>query len=151
MNPKLESDIKALETAIADLRRQQREEQETLKAETPIIWRYRIRPDARVPFGDELWDDSLRFYRLEGWVQNRKEAEAAGHDISEGGMSYLYNTYTEKLVMAYGGGRVFIGARWGTPDNGSTERVVKELSAFLSEYPEGGDITGIIARHHEER
>lgn len=101
---------------------------------------------------DRILDPAVIMYRIEGIVVNKEAAEAAGwgdRDTSTGGMNYLFNTATGRIIMASGGGNIYIsdGSWYGknrAQEAADGKRVYAELEAFLKEHPEGGDITDII-------
>lgn len=116
--------------------------------EVPIIWKYTISPqDER---HDRVYDDTCRLFYLSGDIVNKEEAHAAGHytDRSHGGMTYLYNKATKKIVCSLGGGTIFIRSGFGEPKDAEIE-VVEKINQFLVENPEGGDITEIVTAFRE--
>jgi hypothetical protein len=124
------------------------------KAVTPV-WEYTIRPSERAltqAFGEPYWDDTIVAYYLNGRVVNEEECKAAGWSdtmISTGGMDYLFNTGTGKLIGGTGGGRVYLSAPWGKNQKAAKAALaeaVREINAFLTAFPQGGDITDIIVR-----
>lgn len=102
---------------------------------------------------DYVYDDSCLLYRIHSFVTNKEAAEAAGWssswDLNAGGMTYVYNTLSKKLVMGTGGGNIYIGPSWNKSDDTSHIRAMEEINAFLQQHPEGGDITDIVMRHRQ--
>jgi hypothetical protein len=152
--------VERLEAELRQAREAESAERERLRAATPIVMRFTLVPDER-PGRDELWDDTCRWYYLEGEVVNAEEAAAAGHKVADhsGGMAYLFNTLSGKFVMSSGGGRVWItGKRWawtGGPNvrdewEASAQRALTHLAGFVKANPEGGDVTEIIETHRAE-
>ncbi len=94
-------------------------------------------------FHDRILDPTIRIYTLTGVITNLQECEAAGHQfLRNGSMSYLFNTGTGKIVMAHGSGTLYI-------DESDTE-TWKRLNKFISENPNGGDITDLM-KHRKNR
>ena len=147
---------KSVEQLRAELKRAEeaeKQKQEERAKACPPIWRFTITPD-NSKF-DRIYDDTCRLYRLSGVITNKEETEAAGNHIfsgSEGGMSYVFNSLSGKIVMGVGGGRIFVSGRTWNPnpdeDNSAVETFEK-ISAFIRENPEGGDITDIVNEHRE--
>jgi len=150
----LEAELKALRQRKADERKARLEA-------TPIKMLYTFAPSTKQPSFEEVYDNSIKFYRLEGIITNRKEAEEAGHNLEhagQGGMTYLYNTVSGRIIMNIGGGQVHLGgARWayGKEDTGAVQasmlRAIAELEEFIAVHPDGGDVTDIVVRHKRVR
>jgi hypothetical protein len=117
----------------------------------PVQWKFTLTPDTKKYH--RLYDPTCRLYRLEGTIVNRAEAEAAGHNVNhrEGGMTYVFNAWSDRLVMAIGGGTVFVGDSFGNEKDDSDVIAMQELSEFIVEHPGGGDVTAIVQRHRERR
>jgi hypothetical protein len=85
-------------------------------------------------------------------VLNRAELTEAGwsdRDLGDGQMKYLFNTLSKRLVMHVGGGQVYFSEPWPgqrTDEEGmrAFHETLDELSDFLANNPEGGDVTEII-------
>ena len=141
-----------LEAALNRIKDQEAAERLKALEATPPIWQFVIEPDDDK--FDQVYDDSVIKYRIEGIVINKEEAEAAGHDIRTGGMTYLYNTLSKKLIMSIGGGHVWISRRnWYKETEVDEAGVVawEAVERFIDEHPEGGDITDIISKYREVR
>ena len=145
-----------MEKSAAELREELRQaearervEAEARKRATPVV--YRFTAEESTPAWHKVYDPSCRLYNLRGEVVNREEAKAAGHsdhEMHEGGMLYLYNTLTERIVTSIGGGQIWIGANWNG-STGSDDVAFDQVSAFLAAHPEGGDITSIVQAHRK--
>jgi len=97
--------------------------------------RYTIQPGESHRW-DRVWDDAVVPYHIGAKVLNREALEEVGAQVpQEGGMRYLFNTATGKLIGYTGGGNIYLG------DN---QRAFDQVSAFLQASPEGGDITDIV-------
>src|SRR5262245_23848950 len=93
--------IEELEAQLKAAKEVQRRERDELRRSVTPRMVYTIEPATKVY--DRIYDPAVVMYRLEGTCTNVAECEAAGHVISTGGMNYLYNTATSRLVMAVGG------------------------------------------------
>jgi hypothetical protein len=110
---------------------------------------------------DRIYDDTIVIFRLAGVITNKQECLDAGrpeHTLSAGGMNYLYNKGSGRIVMSTGGGRVWIREKSWSSMGDSVEaienelqRVLYELELFVRRNPEGGDVTDIIVEHMENR
>lgn len=103
----------------------------------------------------EVYDDTCLVYRLEGRVTNLEALKAVGSHMpalgSGGAMDYVFNTVTGKLIMAVGGGTIYINRQFGKRSDGSDVTAMNELGAFLVAHPDGGDITSIVVTHQQRR
>jgi hypothetical protein len=107
-------------------------------------WRFTIKPyDAKL---DRIYDDTLVWYYLRGELLNADEYKALGGDVerSNGGMAYLYNTLTKRIVMSGGGGNLYIPSGWNRSEQESIQDTFIKLAAFIADNPNGGDVTAII-------
>lgn len=118
-----------------------------IKESTPVVMQYTAFP-YQGRMHDEIWDDSIVTYRVEGKCLNLAEAEAAGHRVDTGGMNYLFNTVTGKVVMATGGGHLYLHG-WRDGDN--SKRSMKRLGRYLVEHPEGGVVDHLVEQFKAER
>jgi hypothetical protein len=142
---------------IEEIRAELRAAEQELEAEKRAA-REAVKPAYRftlLPVTDrenKVYDDTCRVYRLEGVVLNEDALKAVGaYHPGNGAMRYLFNTGTGKLVTALGGGTIYVSRRWGNADDGSDVIAMAELSAFLVEHPEGGDVTEIVEAHRQRR
>ncbi len=144
---------------VAELREQLRDAEERESAErkakmeaTPIVWRYTILP-ANDPW-QEVYDDSCLLYELKGEITNADEAKAAGrpdHSIRPGGMTYVFNKLSGRIVTSTGGGTIFVSGRYGGESKkAAAQEAMRQISRFLRDNPNGGDITEIIKNYKGE-
>lgn len=150
MSSSYEDRIADLEKLIHELRAAKAVETESIRAATPIKWRYELQLVTDYKH-DRILDESVKMYRLMGTVQNLDEARAAGHsdrDLQAGGLNYLYNTFSGKIIMSHGGGRAFIGFLSGNVSEAS-KLAVEELNEFIARFPNGGDVTEIVERYRQ--
>jgi hypothetical protein len=126
------------------------DERETRRKATPVDRRFTIVPTKPAKAHQELYDPACRFYIIESAVANREEAKTAGHSdhmLQGGGMVYVYNTLSNRIVTSTGGGTVWVGAGFTGERHESAHEAMYAISAFLVEHPEGGDITAIVNAH----
>jgi hypothetical protein len=122
---------------------------------TPVVFTYSILPTRQSGVRyHKLYDDSIQLYEFRRHCMNKEEAKAAGHsthEYQEGGATWLYNTLSEKIICSVGGGTMFISADWFArqrEDKHQLDDIAFEaIGAFLSEHPEGGDITEIVTSY----
>jgi len=140
--------------SIEELRRQLREaealeaqKREARRKATPVRYQYFIALASRRNSFDKLYDDTIVQYHIERVILNRTEAEAAGHqdwELRAGGINYLFNKGTGKIICALGGGTSYISTRWNGEQDGADVEAFEAISQFLDEHPNGGDITPIV-------
>jgi len=143
--------VKQLENELAVARMQEQEERLRVTALTVPVWRFTLLPTKKDTW-DRVYDDTIVRYRLEGVIVNREECLAAGHPdhaLHQGGMTYLYNTGNNRLVMATGGGMLFLSDNGfgGRRDTMSLLRVMRQLEEFLEVNPKGGDVTALMVAY----
>ncbi len=109
---------------------------EELRKSVKPIYHHTI---AQVPIMgfDRVYDASCIMYQLTGKVLNAEEMKAAGNTPFEGSMRYLYNTLSGNIIMAVGGGSVFIEGLDG----------MMALSEFIHNNPAGGYVTPIVEKY----
>lgn len=140
--------------SVEELRRQLREaealevqEREARRKATPVRCQYLIAPASRRNTFDKLYDETCHTYTIERVILNKAEAEAAGHqdwELRAGGMNYLFNSGTGKIVCALGGGTSYISERWNGENDGADVEAMEAIGQFLDANPNGGDITKIV-------
>lgn len=134
----------SLEEAREALRRAQAREdiaREDRKKATPIQRIFTVYPSPDNTW-DKVYDSTCRLYTIHSEVKNYEEAKEAGHPhhvLDKGGMKYIFNTTTNHIVMAVGGGMIWT----------SDEHAMDEISEFIKNNPEGGDITFIISKYRK--
>lgn len=138
-----------IEEIEAELRAARQAEADRVAAENAKyapIYKYTIEPhDDQF---DRIFDDTIKLYRISGICTNRDEAEAHGHRPFAGSMNYAYNTVTKKIIMAVGGGTIFISNSYYSKEDFATEAMTK-VSEFVAANPDGGDITSIVVSHRK--
>jgi len=143
--------VKHLESELAVARMQEQEERLRITALTVPVWRFTFLPSNKDTW-DRIYDDTIVRYRLEGTIVNKAECLAAGHPdhaVHDGGMTYLYNTSNNRLVMANGGGMLYLSDSGfgGRKDTMSLLRVLRQLEEFLEVNPNGGDVTSLMVTY----
>jgi len=120
-----------------------------------VRYRYQIRPYDRNSTFDKIYDPTCLRYRLSRTCLNREEAKAAGYndfELTDGSMSYMFNTVTGKIICATGGGTSYISERWNTTEkDGADDWAFEQIGEFLTICPYGGDITAIVEAYLERR
>lgn len=138
--------VAELEAELKAARDAERAAKEAHRKRVPVQWKFTIKPmEQRLSSSsfDELYDDTCVFYYLQGEIVNLDEAKTAGHVVSpshNGGMRYLYNTLTHRIVCSVSGGTIFVSGEGAL-------RCMALISSFLAWNPEGGDITAIVNEH----
>lgn len=143
----------------AELKEAQAIEDAELKARrdaVKLLWEYTMTPmETKLSDDfDPIYDPTISAYKLYGRVINREECLAAGHPeflLGGGGMRYLFNKVTGRLIGPTGGGTIYIGLGFGRRNRGikKLEKVITAISQFLVEHPEGGDISAIVGPFRE--
>jgi hypothetical protein len=145
--------IADLEGQLKLIRQRREDALKVLRESVVPVYQYEIRLDQR-DHGDKIWDQSVKMYRLTGVCLNQEEVDAVGGKTFTGGMSYLFNTATGRIIMPTGGGSIFIKASgWYRSPNevDDTDQAYSELSAFLVSHPEGGEVTHLVEAHQARR
>ena len=143
----LRAELMAAEQAEAVIRQQR-------LLETPVRYQYFIAPADKLGHFGKMYDDTCVKYTLVRVILNMDEAKAVGHhewDLSGGGMSYLYNKVSHRIVCAIGGGSAYISDNWNGPSDGADDEAFWRIGYFLEACPNGGDITGIVEDYLEAR
>jgi hypothetical protein len=140
--------IEELESALREAKEEARLELIARVASVVPQWTFAVAVDEREALFNRVYDDSCLWYRIEGTCTNREEAEAAGHSrdrLATSGMSYLFNTLSGRIVCSSGGGTYHFG---GFDKNDPAHiRAINQISDFLVDNEEGGDITDIVAEY----
>lgn len=142
--------IEDIEAELREARARQDEERKRIREATPVVRRFAILPYTPRRYDDDLYDDSCRLYEIKAEIVNAEEAKAAGHPehaLRAGGMVYIFNTLSGRIVYSTGGGTVWIGSGWNEKNRESANRTMTKISEFLVEHPAGGDITEIVNEH----
>ena len=120
------------------------------KTATPVIRKFTIMPAKRQ--WTTMYDPTCVLYELAAEVMNADEAKAAGHyehDLRGGGMTYVFNTCTNRIVCGTGGGTIWVGGGFAGQNDDSAAWAMMLISDFIIAHPEGGDITAIVEAHKE--
>jgi hypothetical protein len=142
--------IAELEAQLRAAKQRKSEEDEARRKSVKPVYQFSLIPRPEERRYEKIIDSSIRVYRLEGKILNVDELAAAGwlkRDLESGGMSYLFNSLSGKIVMETGGGRLYV-SDW----NHTREQylaVMDELSAFVVANPEGGDVTEIVENYQK--
>lgn len=130
------------------LRVKRQEEADALKVKRDSVKPvYRITIDLATGHSfHKIMDDSVKVYRISGEVTNKAEVDAVGGDSRGGGMDYLFNTLSGKLIMSTGGGTIWVGGF----DNDGHE-AFQQINEFLCDHPDGGNITDIVNADRQAR
>lgn len=141
----------------AELAQAQEREQANAKRvreQTPVVYKFTIKPVNSQRLFDRMYDDTCKLYEIRREVQNRTEAQAVGHhewELRDGGMRYVYNTKTTKIVCSVGGGTSYISPNWNGPDDEYDGIAFDQIARFIVKNPDGGDITDIVKEFQEAR
>lgn len=143
-----EDRIARLQAELAKANSEADAQRKAIKEATPPVWEFTIIPkDNTNDNWDRIFDPTIVAYILTGRVVNEEEVKEIGYsdfEIRGGGMQYLYNTVTKKLVSATGGGTIYLSEGWAKKRKGYLDKAIDQINAFLSANPKGGDITSII-------
>ena len=134
----LREELKAAEQAEAA-------ERNALHASIKPVWQYTVEPSSSKGYS-EIWDDTIVFFTLAGRIVNEDELRPIGWSDSElrhGSMNYMFNTGTGKLVCSFGGGTIYISS-WDSRNRSAERAAIEQLSKFIVDHPEGGDVTAIV-------
>jgi hypothetical protein len=124
--------VKKLEDKIANLKKLEAEE-------TKPVYEFTILPVTDK--WDQPYDDSCKWYRIEGKVLNVEDCIKVGRNPSQGGYNYLYNEYTQRIVLMGGGGTIFFGGFRHDPGN---KEAMEALGDWIAENPQGGIATEFV-------
>lgn len=92
-----------------------------------------------------ILDPAVTVWRVSGIVLNVEELDKVGKRVSQGGMDYLYNKATGRIIGAFGGGTVWFSRGFSSDKPGPEElEAYARLEAYIDAHPAGGDITHII-------
>jgi hypothetical protein len=158
----LEAKRKALDAEIKALDAEAEAERKTRRESVKREWKFEMVPDAKRSqrwMFDPLWDDTIKVYVLTGTIINKDACLAAGHGedtVKGGGMAYLFNAGSGKIVTSSGGGNVYInnGSSYGDKNQEAKADALVAIAAlgkFLTDNPEGGDVTSIITAQRQFR
>lgn len=140
--------IKALEAQLKAARELEKAEHDARRRSVRPTYRFTFTPVEDAFYG--VRDGSgVTIYRLNCTCDNAEECKQVGRDPFTGGMDYYVNTSLQphRIVCSTGGGNIYIETgRWARkPENrAKAERQISGLEQFITEHPEGGDVTTII-------
>lgn len=147
-----EREIKELEARINAIRNAEHAAREERRKTVTPVMRYTFGPSSGGCF-DKILDPTVVRLTLRGECTNMDVLQEAGWSASQvftGSMDYLFNTLSGKVVMAIGGGSIFVTTdRFGKSEEAVADglRTFGELAEFIIANPEGGDVTAIIEGH----
>jgi hypothetical protein len=138
--------VQQLKLELGEAIREEAAAKDARRASVQVEFAYWVRPvDGYKHFG-RIYDSSCVLYRIGRTCINAVEAKAAGHDdheLSEGGMDYLYNRITDKIICSVDGGTTYIST-WGKRSEGADVIAFERISDLIRNQPKGGDITDIV-------
>ena len=128
-----------LEAELDELRKQETAERQARIDSVKPVMQYTVRPTPPRDRWEFIGDEMCAFYTISGECTNLEDVRAVGgREPFHGSMRYVFNLATGRLVCTTGGGNIHLA---------STQEAYADVSAFISEHPEGGDITEIVLRH----
>jgi hypothetical protein len=92
---------------------------------------------------DRALIDNCRIYKFSGNVLNDAELLAVGRRPFQLGSRYLFSEELVRFVMCTGGGSFNEAMH--------SNECWAELSAFVVEHPEGGDVTDIVRKYEKSQ
>ena len=141
--PSRAEEIASLTSRLMELKREEDAEKQALRDSVKPIMKYTVTPTPVKGSWDFIGDEMCVFYTIDGQCTNLDEVKAVGGQVPHSGsMRYLYNLATSRLVCTTGGGSIHLSA---------TLEAYAQVSAFISEHPEGGDITDIVIATRSSR
>lgn len=143
----LDDKIIQLEQELARLYKQKTKNQETLKFQTPRKWKFEFFPRELSSFHFLRPNTGVTPYYLRGTISNLEECRMAGwsnSDLMAGGILYIFNTFSKKIMGHIGGGNLYITEKSYFNKEANPEKTFTQLEDFLLLHPEGGDVTDII-------
>lgn len=147
--------IDQLKAEIREIELAEQAERDARKASVRPVRSYTFTPNERNHGFYKILDESCKLYRLECKVVNKAEMLEVGytdHDLHEGGMTYLFNTLSGKIVMSTGGGNVHISdGSWSDENKDAIDLAWARINAFLTAHPEGGDVTLILEEYNQAK
>ena len=144
--------IEDIEAELREARASRDAARKAIREATPVVRRFIILSHNPRRFSEEMYDDNCRLYELRAEIMNAEEAKAAGHSEHEfraGGITYIFNMLSGRIVCSTGGGTIWVGSGLNEPSRESARRAMDKISEFLVEHPAGGDITDIVNEHRD--
>ena len=142
MNP--EDRIAALKAELKTIEHERKVEEQRQRELWPPVYKYTITPisPAKSTYY-QVYDDQVTLYELAGVCVNKEQCERLGHHRPfEGGMVYCFNEATGMVIMGVGGGSIHVGGK-------TAHLAFADISRFIRDNEDGGDITQIVNRHKE--
>jgi hypothetical protein len=136
-------EIAELEQQIKVLRQQERESEKAALAAFVPAYAYSI--SRATTYGDRYFHEEYVVYRVDATVTNG-DAAPAGFKPFEGHGAYLYNALACHFVQSLSGNMHLPTPGFGAHQDVDWPQVYGELSAYVMENPDGGDITDIVLR-----
>lgn len=145
MNNLSDHTVEELTAALEVAKHRAQAEANKLRESVTPIKRITIEPVE--PKFDRLYDDAVRWYRIEGVCINKDELEAVGASKPmEGGINYLFNIATGKFIMRDGGGTIHLPNGKSGYTGGAEQWVMDELAEIVLSNPDKTtDITDFCA------
>lgn len=111
--------------------------EEAKKSIKPVVT-YSISPYTSTLRSDTIYDPEVVRYEVKAKCHNLDALAEVGVNWQGGGMVYLFNRATNRLIMGHGGGYIYLK---------KSPEMWAEVSAFIVAHPEGGDITEIVEKY----
>jgi hypothetical protein len=131
--------VKELELELREARALEDEERRERAKATKAVYQFTLKRVRDEAAWHPVYDDFCLLYRLTGKVLNVAELKSVGKIPFEGSMLYLFNGATGRFAAAISGGSIFT----------SDPNAFEDLSTFVADHAEGGDVTEIIERYRE--
>jgi hypothetical protein len=137
-----------LREELAALEAEAKKERDALRASVHPVWKFTFSPADPTDRWDTVWDPACQWWQLTGEIVNRDEMRAAGHGedfLRGGGMRYLFNTLSNRIVKNGGGGTLYIT---GESSFDSKYAHVRDntlaLLSLVAQQGKAADVTSII-------
>lgn len=147
--------VEELRAELREAEAQAKKEADERRKAFKVQYRYEISLHNRNTTFDKIYDPTCTRYRISRTCLNREEALAAGlpdFELTDGGMAYMFNTVTGRIICATSGGTQYISERWNTYEkDGADDWAFEQIGKFLTVLPDGGDITAIVEAYLERR
>lgn len=121
---------------------EKREEEEARRRKESVVpeFVYLVkRAEFRAKGWNNMLDSSVVCYYFWKEAKNQAECNAAGHAFLTGGIKYLFNTATGRLICHSGGGTLIIKEHGDRAAD-----IIHRVNNFLVANPDGGVITELL-------
>jgi len=135
--------VAELEEQIRTLRQQERDDERAAAAAFVPSYSYAI--ERATSYADRYFHEEYVVYRVHGTVTNA-DAAPASYRPFEGSGAYLYNALSCHFVQSLSGNMHLPTPGFAANRDVDWPQVYGELSAYVMENPDGGDITDIVLR-----